>query len=258
MRDFSRKASFLNLKMVSELRRASVEAAARASSPASHGAPANAVNPATLVLVISTSSVFASSSPGLTSSMAPPPGFLMAPPPGFTLAIVSPSTMAGPSMATSITAPFSTTLAPIPLKLERENYSYWRSLILPSIRAFDLEDFLIGTRPCPPRFLTLQFGEGSPDSQLQIGSMTPAMVAQRVNLEYLIWMRTDQALMSWLLSSITESMLGHVIHCTSSSKIWLTLPQLLPLRQRLEYYNFAFNFSLQRRVILLFKTIFFY
>ena len=101
---------------------------------------------------------------------------------------------------------------------------FWRSMVLPSVRAFDLEDFLLGTRSCPMKFVSLQSGEGSSTSAapLQIGSM----IAQRINPEYLIWMRTDQALMSWLLTSISESMLGHVVHCTTASQIWLTLQQI--------------------------------
>ena len=120
--------------------------------------------------------------------------------------------------------PLSATLAPIPLKLERENYTFWRSMVLPSVRAFDLEDFLFGIGACPAKSIPLCFSEGSSTSTvpLQIGSV----ITQRINPEYLIWMRTDQALMSWLLPSIIESMLGHVLHCTTSSQIWLTLNEL--------------------------------
>ena len=77
------------------------------------------------------------------------------------------------------------------------------------------------------KFISLRSGEGSSSTaHLHIGFLTSQMVAQRVNPDYIAWMRTDQALMSWLISSIFESMLGHVIHCTSSSQIWLTLQQL--------------------------------
>ncbi|PON63369.1 hypothetical protein TorRG33x02_276610 [Trema orientale] len=34
----------------------------------------------------------------------------------------------------------------------------------------------------------------------------------RLNVEYSVWIRTVQALMTWLFASISESMLGHVIH----------------------------------------------
>ena len=50
---------------------------------------------------------------------------------------------------------FFATLAPVPLKLNRENYSFWQSLILLSIRAFALEDFLLATIVCPVKFISL-------------------------------------------------------------------------------------------------------
>ena len=54
-------------------------------------------------------------------------------------------------------------------------------------------------------------------------------------------MRTDQALMSWLLSSISESMLGHVIHCTSSAQIWLTLHQLFTTTSKARVLQLRFQ-----------------
>ncbi|PON91706.1 hypothetical protein TorRG33x02_125370, partial [Trema orientale] len=44
-------------------------------------------------------------------------------------------------------------LAPLSIKLDRTNYSFWRSQVLPAVRAHDLEGFLLGTVPCPPRFV---------------------------------------------------------------------------------------------------------
>ena len=144
---------------------------------------------------------------------------------------------------------FSATLVLIPLKLDRANYSFWRSLILPSVRAFDLEDFLLGTRICPMRYVSLQQGEGSSSStHLQIGSLTSQVVAQRVNPNYIAWMRTDQALMSWLLSSISESILGHVIHCTSSAQIWLTLQQFFTTTSKAWVLQLRFQLQSTKKV----------
>ena len=179
--------------MVSKQRRQTSIEAARIGSPANPGALTTAATPASFV-------------------------------PLTTLVNFIPVAMSG---STSMhDGPFSTILALLPLKLDRENFSFLHLLVLPSVRAFDLEYFLFGTRLCPPKFISLQAGEGSSSSQLQIGSLTLSMVAQRVNLDYFVYMRTDQALMIWLLSSSSESMLGHVIHYTSSSQIWVTLQQL--------------------------------
>uniref|UniRef100_A0A803NVQ8 CCHC-type domain-containing protein n=1 Tax=Cannabis sativa TaxID=3483 RepID=A0A803NVQ8_CANSA len=46
------------------------------------------------------------------------------------------------------------------------------------------------------------------------------------NPEFNRWMRLDQFLLSWLMSTNYESMIGHVFNCATSSKIWNTLEQL--------------------------------
>ncbi|PON50169.1 hypothetical protein PanWU01x14_224820 [Parasponia andersonii] len=108
---------------------------------------------------------------------------------------------------------FLSSLVPLALKLDRSNYAFRRSQILPTVRAHELEGFLLGTHPCPEQFIRFQEGEGSSDAQAMASS------AQRLNPAYTYWIRTDQALMSWLLASISESMLGHVVRCTSSAQL---------------------------------------
>lgn len=41
-----------------------------------------------------------------------------------------------------------------------------------------------------------------------------------MNLEFVIWQRQDQALMSWMLSAMTEGILGTVTSCSSSYEVW--------------------------------------
>lgn len=41
--------------------------------------------------------------------------------------------------------PFSATLIPLALKLDRNNFFIWRSQVLSAIRAHDLEGFLTGS-----------------------------------------------------------------------------------------------------------------
>ena len=38
-------------------------------------------------------------------------------------------------------------------------------------------------------------------------------VTQAPNPEFMLWTCYDQFLMSWLLSSTSKSMLGHIMHC---------------------------------------------
>ena len=46
------------------------------------------------------------------------------------------------------------------------------------------------------------------------------------NPDFVVWMRLDQFLISWLLSSISEKMLGHVIHGQYSAEQWNVLERL--------------------------------
>ena len=44
-------------------------------------------------------------------------------------------------------------LLPIQIRLDRTNYQYWRIQVLAAVRAYDLEGYLDGTTPPPPRNL---------------------------------------------------------------------------------------------------------
>uniref|UniRef100_A0A803NF93 Reverse transcriptase Ty1/copia-type domain-containing protein n=1 Tax=Cannabis sativa TaxID=3483 RepID=A0A803NF93_CANSA len=46
------------------------------------------------------------------------------------------------------------------------------------------------------------------------------------------WIRLDQFLMHWLMNSVFEHMLGHVINCRTSHEIWTTFAQLFATRSR--------------------------
>ncbi|KAL2530434.1 Retrotransposon gag domain-containing protein [Forsythia ovata] len=41
------------------------------------------------------------------------------------------------------------TLLPIAMKLRRSNYNFWKSQIMPTLRAYDLEGFITGSMTCP-------------------------------------------------------------------------------------------------------------
>ena len=61
-------------------------------------------------------------------------------------------------MDASSSAPFNTganfqiptTLLPLHIRLSRTDYSFWKSQILPAVRAYGLEGFLTGDRVRPP------------------------------------------------------------------------------------------------------------
>ncbi|KAH9649096.1 retrovirus-related pol polyprotein from transposon RE1 [Citrus sinensis] len=59
------------------------------------------------------------------------------------------------------------------------------------------------------------------------GSITALYTDQRIpNSEFVIWKRTDQQLLGWLLSSMTESVLRIVLGCKTSFEVWKALEKL--------------------------------
>ena len=95
------------------------------------------------------------------------------------------------------------TLSPANIKLDRSNFMYWKSQILPAVKAHGLEDFLFGRKLNPDEVIV---DPGSSSASLS-------------NPKYISWKILDQFVRSWLLSLISEQMLGHVVHCQYSTEI---------------------------------------
>ena len=138
-------------------------------------------------------------------------------------------------MDASSAAPFNTSanfqiptmLPPLHIWLSHTNYSFCKSQILHAVRAYGLEGLLTGDRVHPPAMV--------------VDAKDPQVFVE--NLDFLYWTRMDQFLVTWLIGSISEAMLGHVIRCTSAVEIWSTLHEvfgiqskviILQLRQQLQ------------------------
>ena len=83
---------------------------------------------------------------------------------------------------------------------------YWKALVLPDVRALELEDFINGARLCPNKYV----------ANTQSGENEPELV---INREFLAWRRLDQYLMSWLLSTVSENLIGQVTDRVSSLEV---------------------------------------
>ncbi|KAF5451549.1 hypothetical protein F2P56_026649 [Juglans regia] len=98
----------------------------------------------------------------------------------------------------------------VSVKLSSENYLLWRAQIIPYLHGQELFHFVDGSTPPPSPFKSV-----SPSP-----STSPL---PQTSLEYLQWRRTDQLLLSTLLSSLTESILAQVISSRTSRDLWVTL-----------------------------------
>ncbi|KAH9791777.1 retrovirus-related pol polyprotein from transposon RE1 [Citrus sinensis] len=120
--------------------------------------------------------------------------------------------MASSSLSTNVSSAISTFTFATPLKLDRSNYTIWKSQILSAIRANDLEGFLDGSRTCPNQLLP---GEST--------SIEAAIISE--NSTYTAWKRQDQMILSWLLSSISVEILSIVVNSKTSRELWMSLEE---------------------------------
>lgn len=119
--------------------------------------------------------------------------------------------MASSSFNINVSSSISTFTFTIPIKLDMSNYMIWKSQILSSVRANDLESLLDGSRICPDQFPTDESGGTS--------------VVPSKNLTYAVWKKQDQMLLSWLLTSIRVEILNLVVNFKTFHKLWISLEQ---------------------------------
>lgn len=97
-------------------------------------------------------------------------------------------------------------LYPLTLQLDYNNFSFWISQVLSTVRAHGLEGFLLRSVPRPAQLLEIP----NPNGSAPIQSPKP---------EFLLWMRHDQCLLNWLFALISEFMLGHVSLCSHAFNV---------------------------------------
>ena len=93
----------------------------------------------------------------------------------------SPSCIISPSPTSTTAMAMPSALPSVSIKLDRTNYLFWKSQILPAMRAHDLESFLLNTKLKPEEY---------------IADSTDADQSPQINLAYVFWRRTDQFVLS--------------------------------------------------------------
>jgi hypothetical protein len=100
-------------------------------------------------------------------------------------------------------------------KLTKMNYPLWRQ-VLPAIRVAQLEDLLTGDDVAPVKTVVI--------------TNTDKSITTTTNPAYASWVVRDQAVLGYLLSSLTPEMLLHVSRCTTAA--WSTLANLYSSQTR--------------------------
>ncbi|KAA8539152.1 hypothetical protein F0562_025844 [Nyssa sinensis] len=85
----------------------------------------------------------------------------------------------------------------VPFKLSETNHSVWQPLMLGLIETFDLVGFIHDKPP------------GAND------------------IQYKAWKRSDALLRSWILGTVDQDLLPHVVRLTTAKKIWKALQKML-------------------------------
>jgi hypothetical protein len=102
-------------------------------------------------------------------------------------------------------------------KLTRENYNTWKATVATILKGHSLYGFVDGSNPCP-------------SSIISTPSETGATVAP--NPAYMAWNLQDQLIIGALTASLTESILSHVVKCTTSHEVWITLQRLFASHEK--------------------------
>lgn len=129
--------------------------------------------------------------------------------------IASLSTNNGAAMSSVIVPQFGSSLnQPFSIKLDRNNFSLWRTVVNSIVRGHRLDGYLNGGKPKPTELIPVAGTEG----QLGFGF--------QVNPEYEQWVVNDQLLMGWLYGAMTESIAMEVMSCSTSAELWNALEAL--------------------------------
>jgi hypothetical protein len=120
-----------------------------------------------------------------------------------------PSTTSIPSTTTTIPSILSISISE---KLTKMNYPLWRALVLPALRIAQFEGLLTS--------------DDLPSTK-QINVTNDDKTATSIeNPAYIAWVARDQAILRYLLSSLTHKTLMHDSHCTTTTQEWTTLATL--------------------------------
>ncbi|XP_021804117.1 uncharacterized protein LOC110748445, partial [Prunus avium] len=90
----------------------------------------------------------------------------------------------------------------VSIKLDGDNYTLWLAQFLPVLRSNELMGYVDGTKPCPRK--------------LQDDGTT-------ISADYITWQKQDQQLLSWIVSTLSPTVLATVTRCATSQEVWQSL-----------------------------------
>ncbi|KAF5469002.1 hypothetical protein F2P56_013107 [Juglans regia] len=101
----------------------------------------------------------------------------------------------------------------VTIKLTKDNFLLWRAQILPYLRGQQLIGYVDGTIPCPP-------------PTIQITSKEDDIIKTSPNPEFSQWYNQDQVILGALMSSLSESIITHMVGLETSKDVWCALERM--------------------------------
>ncbi|XP_019189404.1 PREDICTED: uncharacterized protein LOC109183797 [Ipomoea nil] len=106
----------------------------------------------------------------------------------------------------------------VSVKLTSRNYLFWRTQLVPFLNGEGLLGFVDGTYPCPSVAPVIAV---SPDATVVESAGPDPSVARAA------WLQQDQAVLSMLISSLSEEVMHHAVGRSTSRQVWLAIERAL-------------------------------
>lgn len=116
----------------------------------------------------------------------------------------------------------------ITVRLTRDNFFLWKAQVTPVLRAHRLFGYVDGSIPAPP----MECIEG-----------TGAAARRIANPAFLTWYTQDQLVLSSLVASMSEDMLGQMTQHTSSAAVWTALHAMFSSQNRAQLMQVRYQLS---------------
>ena len=146
-----------------------------------------------------------------------------------TTSSASSSTISAPLNSSSPTPGLINLHHVITIKLNSDNYLLWRAQLIPYLRGQHLIGYVDGTTPPPPQMIS-QTSESGETSLLP-------------NLAYAKWIQKDQIILSTIISSLSKSLMTHIIGLSTAHDVWLTLKRMFSSQSKARIMQIRYQLS---------------
>ncbi|XP_019191716.1 PREDICTED: uncharacterized protein LOC109186244 [Ipomoea nil] len=123
-------------------------------------------------------------------------------------------------------------------RLTMRNYLFWRTQVVPFLRGQGLLGFVDGSKPCPAATIAV-----TPES----GSSTVTAATTAPNPAYEAWIQQDQAILSTIISSLSDKVMHLAVGRETSREVWDSLASTLASTTRARCLSLLGQFQTLRQ-----------